>query len=143
MLLFDIAHNSDGHIYGTTDGSSESYFGQLKQGTLGNADPAGFIFKIGVDTSGNNNSSVVDFALEHNTFTVFPNPAANQITISFNELVDDSYVVSLRNAFGQLVEEIKPNSQEVSFDLTNLMSGLYLVNVSNSEGTRTLKLIKE
>ncbi|MFT5725760.1 MAG: hypothetical protein ACI9JN_002889 [Bacteroidia bacterium] len=135
LVLYDLAHDKDGHMYGTTDGSSESYFDELKQGTLGNSDQTGFIFKIGDTSTGNNNSSISDFKRGHSTFSVYPNPATNQITVSFNEVVDRSYAIRLSNAIGQVVYETKPNSQHVTLNLNKLATGLYVVSITSAKGT--------
>ncbi|MFT5725761.1 MAG: hypothetical protein ACI9JN_002890, partial [Bacteroidia bacterium] len=85
----------------------------------------------------------VDEISLNNSFGLYPNPANNHVTISFNETVDHSYVVHLRNALGQVVQEVKSTKQELTLDLSTLTRGIYFVTTTNSNVIGTAKIIKQ
>lgn len=75
-------------------------------------------------------------------FSVYPNPFENQLTISFSELINSSYSIDIQNAIGQVIYQFQPSNQEINLDLTEFNSGIYFVNIRNSKGTQTVKVIK-
>jgi len=62
---------------------------------------------------------------------LFPNPASNQFKMRFSAPVQGSYTVSLRNATGQLVQQLTGEkfygALEHQFSVAELPSGLYLL----------------
>jgi PKD repeat protein len=73
-------------------------------------------------------------------FTAYPNPSASIWNIaSSNNAITAIQVVDMT---GKVVMNITPNSEVVAIDASALSSGIYLAKVICSNGTQTLKLIK-
>jgi len=89
---------------------------------------------------GNSNSGIT--AIEKDAlFNVFPNPANNKITISFNMNLNSHAVLSIYNSIGAQVKSIslsKLNDQKVTLDISELSKGIYMMEVIN-EGSKNLK----
>jgi hypothetical protein len=66
--------------------------------------------------------------------SVFPNPTSGVLNINFSQLSDNAFTVQVIDAFGKVFQEV--NSDElngmstISFDLTDLNTGIYFVKVS-------------
>ena len=82
-----------------------------------------------------------------NVFTVYPNPARDRITVAIQindrEGLLELYIV---NNLGQVVESYNATSQqELSIDVSHLPSGIYLLNLADTDGNSiaTKKLTKE
>jgi PKD repeat protein len=102
-----------------------------------------FIDDININgiVSVNKNKGVSDFVL-------FPNPANDLVTLSFNanSLIKEAKVL-IFDAFGRLVKEItthefRNGNQEIEFSITDLEKGWYFIQLNSSQINRTLKLIK-
>ncbi|PCJ64774.1 MAG: hypothetical protein COA58_10890 [Bacteroidetes bacterium] len=79
--------------------------------------------------------------LPKNAATMYPNPAANEVTVS----VDSKYQVTGVSIFDIAGREVisKEATNLTTISLEGLESGYYFVNVNTKEGTVTNKLIKE
>lgn len=83
--------------------------------------------------------STADFNLSG--IVVYPNPVTDHVVISSqNKIVDQ---ISVFNYLGQLVEKTSPNSLETQVDMSNLNSGLYLIQISVEGNLETHKVIKK
>lgn len=69
------------------------------------------------------------------TFTIFPNPATEQVTIS--NLEAGSTVV-LVDVTGKIVSQVVSNSTTVTIETANFTSGVYFVRVSSLNGIQKL-----
>jgi hypothetical protein len=75
-------------------------------------------------------------------FSVFPNPATNVINIANAEniLVNGVEIVDIN---GRTVKSVKfDNVSEAQINISDLASGMYLVNISSDKGTTTKKIVK-
>lgn len=72
---------------------------------------------------------------------IYPNPAKDWMTISFNEIMDGK--MTLRNAIGAVVQEMNYNSEQVTLDCTALASGSYWLTVTTAKGSVTTVVIVE
>ena len=82
----------------------------------------------------NNNDAAVS------QFRVFPNPVNNQLTIN---TILDNYSIELYSIHGQLLDRSLNNSGVQSIDYSNLSSGMYLLRLTSSEVSQTLRIVKE
>jgi hypothetical protein len=77
---------------------------------------------------------------------VFPIPAKDRITISFNKAESNS-IFTISNLLGEEVLQLRNvivnGNSNAQLDIGNLNSGIYLLNVVNSNGSFTQKIIKE
>ncbi len=77
-----------------------------------------------------------DFRLDQDRLSVYPNPAGNMITVK--GVPGQADTVSVYQTDGQLVLTETVTSSAVNIDISQLQSGLYLVNAFG----RTTKFIK-
>jgi hypothetical protein len=69
--------------------------------------------------------------------SVYPNPAHNDVNI----VLDGEFEYSILNTVGQEISTGK-GSNTVAVDLTKFATGPYLLRVTNSSGTKTIKILK-
>lgn len=75
--------------------------------------------------------------------TVFPNPLKDDMNI-FLPSMEEEITIEMHSAFGRIVlNETYNNLKEVSVDVSNISTGVYFLNVSTSNGSQTIKLLKE
>lgn len=69
---------------------------------------------------------------------LYPNPAGNTLNIEFNVQNYGENKISVISHLGQQVMEFDYNSMEgkqnYQIDISQLKSGLYILNIQNSEG---------
>jgi len=75
-----------------------------------------------------------------NGVSVFPNPSTGIININFEN--NDFYIVEVSNIIGEIVL-VKKISSNTILDLSNYDKGTYLVKVSNSELSKTERVVIE
>jgi hypothetical protein len=73
-------------------------------------------------------------------FSFGPNPTRDNINFKANVLLDK---ISFYNVLGKEVLIKRVNAKEVSMNLSNLASGIYLAKVQSGDVTQTLKVIKK
>lgn len=78
---------------------------------------------------------------------IFPNPASNTVTISIMSKTSDIARIQITNLAGQVVSNQNQNMEngvnQLQINISNLASGLYLVNIKTNTGRSTQKLIKK
>lgn len=79
------------------------------------------------------------------SFTIFPNPATENINLAFKNKLDGAITIEIYNQLGQLLlvdrkNSIMPNSS-ISIKTSGLADGLYFVNVKTREGMTSKKFI--
>lgn len=79
--------------------------------------------------------------VDANDFTVFPNPADSNIAINSNlHTINKVAIVDLN---GRMVMNVNfENVLDASLDISNLSSGMYLIDISTDAGTVTKKIVK-
>jgi len=76
-----------------------------------------------------------------NKFRIYPNPALNIVTISFEDLKNAKLEVI--DITGKLLMKKELNVSSNTIDIEKLPSGLFFFKVSSQEGTATTKVIKQ
>lgn len=92
------------------------------------------IFNVDAGTASNS-----DFFSDAN-FSYYPNPVESRFVINSTYELEQ---IVIYNMLGQEVREISPESTEVSFDLSDVQAGVYLVKATVKGQTQTFRLIKE
>jgi hypothetical protein len=75
--------------------------------------------------------------------TALPGPAADQITVQFNNLTEENYQIDVVDMTGRQVLLLLPNTKiekgifEKSFDISILRSGIYSYRVKSATCTRS------
>lgn len=70
---------------------------------------------------------------------VYPNPFTNQITVSSEAGLQK---IELFHANGQVIENTSVSGKEFTLETTQLMNGIYFLQVTNLEGMEIIKIIK-
>jgi len=90
------------------------------------------------------NAAVVEFTdqlgVEHHTdpgFTMYPNPAKTTVTLSARQNITS---VRITDMVGKTVRLLRPFAPQETIDLSGILSGLYLVEVTTAGGTTVAKL---
>lgn len=87
---------------------------------------------------------VYDVTMSNNNFfkgnfKVYPNPTHQFLTITNSCQMDQ---VIVRNSLGQKVLEVYPNQKEYTLNMTQLLSGIYMLDVKSEKQSQTLKVVK-
>ena len=76
---------------------------------------------------------------------MYPNPATNNVNVTFSSEESANAVLSVMNLMGQTVYTENVNIHEgynlVNLSVNNFRSGVYMVNIKTNKGTSTQKLI--
>lgn len=74
--------------------------------------------------------------------SVYPNPTSGVLNINFSQLSETNFNVQVIDAFGKVYQQVNSDdlngSSTVSFDLTDLNTGIYFVKVSSDCGQSDL-----
>jgi len=86
-------------------------------------------------------SDGIDQTFSLDDIKAYPNPAQDILTIkSENRNIE---TISLFDILGKQVTMLKPNSREVTIDVSKFTSGVYIAKISTIEGVGNMKLIVE
>jgi aminopeptidase N len=75
------------------------------------------------------------------TFSIFPNPATDRITIDCQD--GQCLNLSIYNMVGELVLQSELNGIANEVDISSIAKGIYIIKVSGANGTVQKKLVKE
>ncbi len=99
-----------------------------------------------------NTAGINEFSVGNN-FSIYPNPAENQITIELTVpktlgTAKEDVVINITNELGQLVKrenlkQITSGKNEMTYDVSDLRSGLYFIEIQNNNTSVTRKFIKQ
>ena len=96
-------------------------------------------------TNGNVDEILVEIPVEGAQFGLFPNPAADQVTIELPTEKDGTASVSILDITGKSVasqaRSIEKGDNQFTFQLGEMVDGLYFVQVRQGELTSTRKLV--
>ncbi|RZJ33853.1 MAG: T9SS type A sorting domain-containing protein [Flavobacterium sp.] len=78
-----------------------------------------------------------------NKFSVYPNPANNVVTISSADAIGVNNI-SITDLNGRVVKNVKVTDapQSIEVNVSDLSSGMYMMNISSAEGTAVKKIVK-
>ncbi|MFY8188231.1 MAG: T9SS type A sorting domain-containing protein [Flavobacterium sp.] len=74
------------------------------------------------------------------TFSVYPNPTSDVWTVKTNQTNVQS--IALFDVSGKKVMSQQTNHQEVTIDGSNLMKGMYFIQIQTAQGVETIKVLK-
>lgn len=76
--------------------------------------------------------------LEYGELKLFPNPATNNIEVSFIETASVSYSVAIYNNLGQIMNETKGiatgTNESIQLDVSKYQTGIYIVVITSENG---------
>lgn len=70
---------------------------------------------------------------------VYPNPASDFIRIESSNTIDQAYLYSIH---GSLIKQVPAPGKSATIDLTNLMTGTYILKLNNQSFSKTVKIVK-
>jgi hypothetical protein len=78
-------------------------------------------------------------------YTISPNPFTDRIIIRQSNSLQQAMLVQLTDLQGRIVlrKEIKTQAGTAAISVANISSGIYLLKITNGEGTQVYKLVKE
>jgi hypothetical protein len=97
------------------------------------------LFKLEKVSSLKSNSIVVNNP-ETSDIVLYPNPVANKLNIVTKEKIR---AIRITAANGSLVKVISNNEENTSIDFSNLVKGIYIVEVVTDKGSSINKIIKQ
>lgn len=84
--------------------------------------------------------STIDFSLKNN-FKIFPNPSSNILFIdNFENQIKKIEFFDLQ---GRMVKTILVNNEKYQIDISNLLSGTYIVKLSTETENQIVKFVKK
>ena len=88
--------------------------------------------------------SVNEFDLK-NKINLFPNPASNEVVISYDESISitEMEVLDINGKRITVINESSTNRNHLKIDVSAYQSGIYFINVITSDGRTTLKFVKK
>jgi hypothetical protein len=87
------------------------------------------------------------FATPQLNFTIYPNPAQSQVTISFYSTSSSSYLLTINDITGRKISEITgtsvQGSNEIDLDVSTYVKGVYLISYEEKNIRMIKKLVVE
>ncbi len=101
------------------------------------------------DTTWNIVSATTDFPTEindmeyENNIDLFPNPVSSELNISLKNQTNKIESISVYSLTGTLIRQYSPysNDNNLKIDISDIGAGMYLLNISTSEGKMWKKFI--
>jgi hypothetical protein len=82
-----------------------------------------------------------------NAFTVYPNPAKNIGTVAFAATAAGKYQIEITDGLGKAIKRMEGvatiGQNNVSFDVSRLAKGIYVITLTNNGVKQSFKLVKE
>lgn len=85
-------------------------------------------------------ASLSNAKFDDNSFKVYPNPVKDILNLSYNQSITN---IEIFNMLGQQVLVKAVNATQDQVDMSNLVTGTYLVKVATENQVKTIKVIKE
>ena len=138
-------------ILKTTDGGNN--WDELKRGTN---DPLNSVFfpdantgyvvgdygTILKTTNGGGFPTAVKNESQESTFTVYPNPATNKISIAIKSNLQGETTICIFNMNGAILQQEKFQSQNlIEMDVSAMAKGIYLIQIQTKAGVENKKLV--
>ena len=82
------------------------------------------------------------------SITVYPNPMANESTISLTAPTTEAYSITLFNTLGEQVKtiyfgDLQSGEHSIKWDASDLAKGIYILRIESQGQIQTIKVIKE
>jgi len=123
----------------------------ISSGGTKNYTSSGDWISFSIETNSNlRTMAITGIAVEkknQSEFSIFPNPASKDVIIHYSLNREEFVELKIFNLNGQLVREIMSHQKQSigdykkTFDISDLNSGVYFINLSTSGYTKTLKII--
>jgi thiamine pyrophosphokinase len=81
--------------------------------------------------------------IEKNNFTIYPNPAKNNVQFTMNNEQLIGSRIEIVNINGQTVKQFTVNNLQCTINVEDLGKGIYFVKLISEHGVSTQKLVVE
>lgn len=88
-------------------------------------------------------SNIIDITKYNDSFSIFPNPANESITIEFAENIDNGTFADIYSIEGKLIKQVPIKQKKTEINISSLPAGIYIVEIAGNNGIAFRKLIKE
>ena len=99
-------------------------------------------FKGGLAKEEEITNSIAETTLGKNII-IYPNPAKNNVTIQFDNVLNASVEITVLDVSGKTIETYTTSDSNFKFNVTNLNSGVYFIKTNTNNETNTQRLIIE
>jgi len=88
---------------------------------------------------------VISYNKEEIGLLVYPNPTRSELSVVFNEPQNQELQFSVRNIEGKVMQKgiIQSGVYKQNISLENYPLGVYLIQIGNTDGIQTIKVLKE
>ena len=161
----DLSGETDNTITVMINASRENVFWTIGETVTTGAMPAGETgngFATRCGSTGTNNGCARNFAVANNfqmtvrasgtlstedfvssKFSISPNPVKSMLSISNAENININSI-AIADLNGRVIKEAKySNVSNLEVDLSELSSGMYIMNINSDQGVATKKIVKE
>ncbi|VXC14125.1 conserved hypothetical protein [Flavobacterium sp. 9AF] len=144
LYASDVTGNSFLNTYLINAGSTYTYYMKAKNssGTLNNSNGTKSVTAISCSRTNNELNDLV----KTNEISIYPNPAIDEIILEINNLFNKEVYVKIFDITGKQLKYYEITSKEEmfkhAFNITELNSGVYFMNISINNEEVTKKFIK-
>ncbi len=97
--------------------------------------------------SGSQSSGIDDIFTNTQSISLFPNPATNDLNVSFELVKKSNVTFNMVNLLGQSINEysntFNAGQNTATFSINDLPAGIYFLNITTEEGAIQRKFVKE
>jgi hypothetical protein len=84
---------------------------------------------------------VQDYEDDFNSFSIYPNPANDEVTIEILNTIWYNSSVNLYNVIGEIVYQTSVNDKHTVIDISSFTKGVYFIEVENNGIKKFKKLM--
>jgi hypothetical protein len=138
-LLLDVNNELSAGSYRNV--SLQTYAGQTIRLAFRNNGVDQYVMFLDNISVTSTNLSVDDFV--SSKFSISPNPVKSMLSVSNAENINVN-AISIADLNGRVIKETKySNVSNMEVDLSELSSGMYIMNINSDQGIATKKIVKE
>ena len=86
------------------------------------------------------NTGIQTLKTQHSTFSMYPNPASNSVTITVDESLLNT-TATITDITGRKMMSVQLNTQHSTLSTSNFANGVYILSISKQCGVLTQKLV--
>lgn len=126
--------SSTGSSLQVTANPGEHVFAIIREGNCQNSDFTTFTLPVGIEQP----------AVDAVSYELFPNPAQDLVTLSWEKELNTPDEIRVFNLQGQLLKEYRPSiGTSFSLPLGSIEAGLYLVEIQKDGQSQVVRFVKE
>lgn len=85
--------------------------------------------------------TMIEEAKSNESIMVYPNPASDIVTIHFDNNIEGIVTLKIFNVFGSLVKSELFTTNQTGIDVSNLINGIYLFEITNNNHLEKRKIL--